>query len=713
MINKNERRLVVNKNIISKVKEFMVVIFLCCIITCVINSDKAGASVNEEYKTACEEALSIIQPMNKEKLEVQIGDIYNVVNTEGELDGYSLGYFVGDMPYGYAIYCIDSSSVREFVFYPEVENLYKELKDKAEECDEVDEDELINGIVYEGGLDYATFDEEGNRVGNFDENLDYCVDDCNEVEYNVDVILNSRPVGKSESNTGVTEFYLEPADSNIYEILQEDAGEYYCIPDFGLAMITSSYINKYSPERGYTCDVVSATGCLNYLGYLYNNSIIDTYNMIFDNCIPDKTKWGKNPGTNTHDFLQEYLSSQNSNIKLTPEFNPSFDRFKYAFTCTNKEPTPVRIIGGNHSVLGLSCYEVNKSRYVGIWTNWGLNEIDPNSGNADFSGLHTDYSLMSLRYFNYDERSTWKDKNLWCDFFENAQSRNIKELHTEYISGNQMVLKCYVPYGTTSVSFPTWTQANGQDDLIWHTGTVKYGTVAECTIDLSTHNKESGTYITDVYSCDKNGTYSSVSRICNTVNTSITNVKVRKNGMAGYTVSCDLPTGTEYVRFPTWSDYNGQDDLIWYDGTVSGGKGNISIDVSNHGNAGGSYITHIYAYDKYNNLISNTGTSLSITNRAAITNAKVSNVTSTGYTISFYAPTGAATMLLPTWTFADGQDDIQWYVISVTNSNGYVSKRILTSAHNSEKGLYITDLYAFDSKGQQIGEYSRLTAEIK
>lgn len=55
MINKNERRLVVNKNIISKVKEFMVVIFLCCIITCVINSDKAGASVNEEYKTACEE----------------------------------------------------------------------------------------------------------------------------------------------------------------------------------------------------------------------------------------------------------------------------------------------------------------------------------------------------------------------------------------------------------------------------------------------------------------------------------------------------------------------------------------------------------------------------------------------------------------------------------------------------------------------------------
>ena len=70
-------------------------------------------------------------------------------------------------------------------------------------------------------------------------------------------------------------------------------------------------------------------------------------------------------------------------------------------------------------------------------------------------------------------------------------------------------------------------------------------------------------------------------------------------------------------------------------------------------------------------------------------------------------------MLLPTWTFADGQDDIQWYVISVTNSNGYVSKRILTSAHNNEKGLYITDLYAFDSKGQQIGEYSRLTAEIK
>ena len=140
---------------------FMLTLVLLCSGN-VMASDK---NVDEEQiMNACEKALTVIQPMNQENLEVKIGDVYNVVNTEGELEGYSLGYFVGNKPYGYAIYDIEDLSVREFMFCPDVENLYKELENKAEESAKVDEDKLIEGVVYEGGIDYCAFDKDGNKV---------------------------------------------------------------------------------------------------------------------------------------------------------------------------------------------------------------------------------------------------------------------------------------------------------------------------------------------------------------------------------------------------------------------------------------------------------------------------------------------------------------------------------------------------------------------
>ncbi len=665
-----------------------------------------------EYADACEEAIKTIQPLNVDKLDVCIKDIYNVVDTEGNLDGYSLGYFVGEEPYGYAIYSIESSDIRAFVFYPDVENLYKELEEKAKECDEVDETELINAIVYEGGLDYATFDEEGNRVGYLDEDFDEDDDEFDEEEYDVDAVLNSVPVYQSNPNTGDSTFYYE-AKSNIYQLLQPGSDEYYCIPDFGLAMITYPYICKHSPERGYTCDVVSATGIINYLGYLYNDSIIDTYNMIFDRCITDRSKWGTNPGTNVFDALRKYLSLCNPNIKFTIEYNPSYDKFKYAFTSVNKEPTPVRIGADNHSVLALSCYEVNNSRYVGIWKNWYFEDGDPNNNNPDFSGQHTANSLINLMYFNYDDRALWKDKNLECFFFTDAQSRNIKELNTAYISGNQMVISCYVPYGTTSVAFPTWTESNGQDDLIWHSGTIKYGTVAECTIDLNTHNKESGNYITHVYAYDKNGNCAKVAGINNYVNTKINNVHVKKDKMKGYTVSCDLPTGTTKVKFPTWSDVDGQDDIIWYDGTVDNDKGSITIDAAYHNNVGGKYITHIYAYDKYNNLIAFADTSALLSTRTEIYNAKLTNSKNGIIQCSFYVPVGTDSVLLTVTAEQAGRYGVRTYNVPVTSVNGYVLKNIYKADHYNAAGHYSVEIEARNSKNRTLGSKVGLYTDMK
>ena len=67
----------------------------------------------------------------------------------------------------------------------------------------------------------------------------------------------------------------------------------------------------------------------------------------------------------------------------------------------------------------------------------------------------------------------------------------------------------------------------------------------------------------------------------------------------GYTAYIYIPPsmGTvSYVQFPTWTSSNGQDDLIWYTAElIAEGVYKYRINISNHNNEHGYYITHFYA----------------------------------------------------------------------------------------------------------------------
>lgn len=61
-------------------------------------------------------------------------------------------------------------------------------------------------------------------------------------------------------------------------------------------------------------------------------------------------------------------------------------------------------------------------------------------------------------------------------------------------------------------------------------------------------------------------------------------------------------TGTAQLRVPTWSTYNGQDDLIWYPARHYADTGEkqhwvVDIPYSEHNNEYGYYATHFYAYN--------------------------------------------------------------------------------------------------------------------
>ena len=72
------------------------------------------------------------------------------------------------------------------------------------------------------------------------------------------------------------------------------------------------------------------------------------------------------------------------------------------------------------------------------------------------------------------------------------------------------------------------------------------------------------------------------------------------NGFYVYT-NC---VNTEYVKTPTWTNYNDRDDIIWHDGekgswTISGLSYNFRtyVPVSAHNNERGTYTVHMYAYN--------------------------------------------------------------------------------------------------------------------
>ncbi len=81
----------------------------------------------------------------------------------------------------------------------------------------------------------------------------------------------------------------------------------------------------------------------------------------------------------------------------------------------------------------------------------------------------------------------------------------------------------------------------------------------------------------------------------------------------GYTVRCMVNDNGSIARvcFPTWTDANGQDDLIgdWYNNATvyypdENGYYTFRVNISDHNNEGGKYVSHIYVYDMVGNNVS-------------------------------------------------------------------------------------------------------------
>ena len=277
--------------------------------------------------------------------------------------------------------------------------------------------------------------------------------------------------------------------------------------------------------------------------------------------------------------------------------------------------------------------------------------------------------------------------------------------------------------GVSSVRFPTWTDNNGQDDIIWGEGSAS-GNVWSYRVNISDHNNERGAYTTHIYAYDNAGNQNTVgtSAYLEDIAPKISNITVSDISASGYTVKCtvtdDGGSGVDRVQFPTWTLENDQDDIqpSWWSnqtasGTIDGNTVTYRVNISDHNNEIGCYRTHIYAYDKSGNASCVAVDDVVLENvLPTISDVKIIDIDDAGYTVQCTVTddgTGVDHVAFPTWTISiNGQDDLEpdWEQSEkcagiVGNDGKTYTYRVNISDHNNEKGCYRTHIYAWDKSG--------------
>ena len=144
--------------------------------------------------------------------------------------------------------------------------------------------------------------------------------------------------------------------------------------------------------------------------------------------------------------------------------------------------------------------------------------------------------------------------------------------------------------------------------------------------------------------------------------------------------------------------------MIWHEGQISGNTASFQVKVGDHKNERGcKYITHIYAYDAAGNNAKydvNVDVPAPDTSAPTISNAKVTNLTSEGYTVTCTVSdnVGVTKVQFPTWTEGQTTQDAIWH--DGTISGNTATCQIRVSDHGNKTGMYYhTDIHAWDAAG--------------
>ena len=288
-----------------------------------------------------------------------------------------------------------------------------------------------------------------------------------------------------------------------------------------------------------------------------------------------------------------------------------------------------------------------------------------------------------------DMRATYKEISIKdVDGVESIYSISIKELQT--------------PAKIKRVFFAVWGTENGQNDIKWDNAVQTSDHEYESTIRIRDH-KELGTYFVHVYYETQEGVehYLGDAEFSVNVKPSVASINITEtDGIKGtfrITLSGVMAlSGIEEIKVPVWCAEN-QSDIVWYDAQkLSESVYTLKVSVAEHAHNFGNYKIHVY-------ITMNNGIT-------ALVGSAETKIEPSNYVYSVYlSPTQREVGVMgayvdrvqfPSWSTANGQDDIVWYE-GVNCGNGKWNA-VVDSTYHQSGGDYLTHVYLTSGLEQTI-----------
>ena len=271
------------------------------------------------------------------------------------------------------------------------------------------------------------------------------------------------------------------------------------------------------------------------------------------------------------------------------------------------------------------------------------------------------------------------------------------------------------PYGVREVKVPTWSNVNGQDDIIWYTAAKQADGTYKVTVRAVDHKFSTGLYHIHLYYIQNNGKLVGVGGTTTELSFGRPQGKVTIANNNPDTGTFDVlisnvssPYGVREVKVPTWSSIGGQDDIIWYTAKKqANGTYKVTVKATNHKKSTGEYNIHVYYIQENNQLVGVTGTTTTVSiahpkGTLTITNNNPDAGTFDVIVSGVSSPDGVREVKLPTWSNVDGQDDIIWYTAK-KQADGTYKTTVKVSDHKYSTGLYNVHLYYIQDNGKIVG----------